>query len=113
MKRIQLPAAVFFALTFSAWLGRADLHTDDTGILVGLIGLGGFLLSMVEPRRPWMWGLIVPAGIIGVEVWNYAFGNRNPNVGGFGGLCAIAGLAIAVASLGSYAGSFIRRSVSL
>lgn len=112
MKRFQLLAALFFAIALSAWLGRADRHTDDTGILVGLIGVGGFLLSMVEPRRPWMWGIIVPAGIIAVEVWNYAYGTSGPNTGGVGGLCGIAALTIAIASLGAYAGAFVRHRVS-
>ncbi len=108
MKRFQFVAALFFALTLSAWLGRADLHTDDTGILVGLIGTGGFLLGMVEPRRPWAWGLIVPTGVILVEVWNYLYGNRNPHTGGPAGLCAIAAVTITVATVGSYVGAFIR-----
>jgi hypothetical protein len=112
MRRFQLLSALLFALTFSAWLGRADLHTDDTGILVGLIGLGGFLLAMLEPRRPWMWGLIVPAGVIVVEVWNNLYGHRNPNTGGVGGLCAIAAITIVIASVGSYVGAFVRRRVS-
>jgi hypothetical protein len=112
MKRFQLFAALFFALTFSAWLARADQHTDDTGILVGLIGIGGFLISMVEPRRPWMWGLIVPAGIIVVEVWNYVYGNHDPHTGGVGGLCGIAALTIGIACAGSYVGAFIRGRVS-
>jgi hypothetical protein len=112
MRRFQLLAALFFAVAFSAWLGRAERHTDDMGILVGLIGIGGFLLAMVEPRRPWMWGVLVPAGIIVVEIWNYAFGSRNPGTGGVGGLCAIAALTITVASLGSYVGAFIRRRIT-
>jgi hypothetical protein len=104
MKRFQLLAALFFAITFSAWLGRAELRTDDTGILVGLIGLGSFLLSMFEPRRPWMWALIVPAGIILVELWRHT--------GTAGDLWAIAAFTIAVAGVGAYLGAFIRRRVS-
>jgi hypothetical protein len=104
MKRLNLFAALFFALAFSAWLGRADLHTDDTGILVGLIGIGGFLLSMAEPRRPWMWGLIVPAGVIMVEVWNHT--------GSVASLFAIAALTITIATVGAYGGAFIRRRIS-
>jgi hypothetical protein len=111
MKQFQMFAALFFALSLSAWLGRAELHTDDTGILIGLIGLGGLLLSMVEPRRPWMWGVIVPAGVIFVEVWNYSSGRNNPHLGGVAGLIGIAAVTIATASAGAYLGAFIRRSV--
>ena len=104
MRLFRLVACTFFALTFSAWLGRAELHTDDTGILVGLVGIGGFLLSMAEPRRPWMWGVIVPSGIILVNVWRHS--------GGVGGLLAIAGFTIAIGCAGAYAGAFARRQVS-
>jgi hypothetical protein len=104
MRRFQLLAALFFAVALSAWLGRADRHTDDTGILVGLIGTGAFLLGIVEPRRPWMWGMIVPAGIVVVEIWNYN--------GGLSGLCAIAAFTTVIATTGSYIGAFIRRRLS-
>jgi hypothetical protein len=107
MKRFQLLAALFFALTLSAWLGRAELHTDDTGILAGLIGLGSCLLAIVEPRRPWMWGVIVPAGVIGVEAWNHI-----SKMGSLGDLLGIAVFTITIASIGAYIGSFIRRVAS-
>jgi hypothetical protein len=100
MKRFQLIAAAFFGLTFSAWLGRVELHTDDTGILVGLIGLGSFLLAMVEPRRPWIWGIVVPAGIIAVEVWNHH------------GELGVAAFTIAIATIGSYLGALIRGRIA-
>jgi len=99
MKHFQAFATLFFAVAFSAWLGRADLHTDDTGILVGLIAVGGFVLAMLEPARPWIWGLIVPAGIIGVECVRYKGG---------AGLAAIAGLTIGVACAAAYFGAFLR-----
>jgi hypothetical protein len=105
MRRLQLPAALFFGLSFSIWLGRAELHTDDAGILVGLIGTGGFLVAMVEPRRPWIWGLILPAGVILVNVWRV----------GHGGLPQVLGIAaftIAIASAAAYAGAFVRRQFS-
>ena len=112
MRSFKMFAAYFFAAAFSIWLGRVELHTDDTGILVGLIGIGGFVLAMVEPRRPWLWGLIVPAGVILVEVWNYAFGARNPHTGGPMGLCAIAAITIGVACAGAYLGAVLRPHIS-
>lgn len=112
MKYFQLFAALFFAVALSAWLARVNRHTDDMGILVGLIGTGGFLVAMVEPRRPWMWGIIVPLGVIVVEVWHYAYGSRDPHTGGIPGLCAIAALTTGIATAGSYLGAFLRRRFS-
>ena len=108
MKLFRTFATIFFALTFSAWLGRAELHTDDTGILVGLIGMGGFLLAMVEPRHPWIWGVIVPAGVILVEVWNHWHAKTN----GAGDVLGIAAFTLTIACIGSYIGAFIRRRIA-
>ena len=110
--RGQLLAAWFFALSLSAWLGRAELHTDDTGILAGLIATGACLLAMVEPRHPWLWGAVVPSGVIGVNIWHYAYGTRSPNTGGIGGLVAIAAFTITLGTAGAYLGSFVRRRVA-
>lgn len=112
MKRLQLFGAVFFALAFAVWLGRAESRSDDMFILIGMIGTGGFLAAMVEPRRPWMWGLIIPSGILYVEIGNYIRRSSDPHMGGIGGLCAIAALTIGVASAGAYTGAFVRRRVS-
>lgn len=112
MRIFQLSAVFSFAVIFSIWLGKADTHTDDTGVLVGLIGIGGFLLAMVEPRRPWIWGLMVPAGVILVEVWGYFHKLRDAGTGGPGGLLGIAALTIAIACAGAYLGAFVRRQVS-
>ena len=101
MKQFQMFACIFFALTFSAWLGRAEMQTDDTGILVGLIGLGGFFLSLVEPRRPWMWGIIVPAGIVVVNLWRHSQS-----------VLGIAAFTIAIGIAAAYAGALIRRSTA-
>lgn len=103
MKRFQMTAAFFFAVVFSVWLARAEMHTDDTGILVGLIGIGGFVLSLIEPRLPWMWGLIVPSGIIVSNAWRHSTS--------IGSLFGIAGITIAVGCAGAYAGALLRRHV--
>ena len=82
------------AALFSAWLGRVELHTDDTGIEVGLMVIGAFLLGVCAPRRPWVWGLIVPFGIIAVA--------RDPGVAAF---------TIGVATAAAYLGALIRSTV--
>jgi len=100
MKRFQLAAAWFFAVTLAVWLARAEMHTDDTGILVGLIVIGGFVLALFEPRRPWMWGVIVPSGIIAANLWRH--------VQSVGSVLGIAGVTIAAGCAGAYAGAFVR-----
>ncbi len=103
MKLSQCLSACVLALALSAWLGRAELHTDDTGILVGLIGIGAFLLAILEPRLPWVWGLIVPFGIIAVNIWKQSALS----------LLGIAAFTIGIGCAGAYAGAFIRRSAAI
>jgi hypothetical protein len=98
MTHFRLAAVWFLALNFSTWLGRAEMHTDDTGILVGLIATGGFALALLEPRRPWIWGLVVPAGIIATNLWRRS-----------SGVLAIAAFTIAVGCAAAYFGAFLRR----
>lgn len=105
MIRFELLAALFFALSLSAWLGRAELRTDDTGILIALIGLGGFVVAMIEPQHPWIWGIIVPAGIIVVNV-------RKLDHTRILGVLGIAAVTVTVGCLGAYMGAFVRRRIS-
>ena len=105
MRSFRRTAAFFFALTFSAWLGRAEMHTDDTGILVGLIAVGGFFLSLIEPRCPCLWGLIVPGGIILVNFWRQSVRVES--------LLTIAGGTLGIAFAAAYAGAFVRRHTTI
>lgn len=77
------------------------MHTDDTGILVGLIASGGFVLALLEPRRPWAWGVVVPAGIIAMNLWRRS-----------SGVLAIAAFTVAIGCAAAYAGAFVRRHCS-
>ena len=70
---------------------------DDTGVTVGVILLATFVLGVFGPRRPWLWGLAVGAGIPLVEI---------PASGNFG---AVAALAFALA--GAYTGSLARKAL--
>jgi hypothetical protein len=98
MTRFRPAAAWSLAIAFSAWLGRAELHTDDTGILAGLIGIGAFLSGVIEPRRAWIWGIVVPCGIIAVNAWHHSVA-----------WLGIAAFTLAIGCAGAYAGALIRR----
>jgi hypothetical protein len=53
----------------TAFLVRADQHTDDTGLLVGCIGILAFLLGALHPKRAWQWPLLIAVSIVGAEIW--------------------------------------------
>ncbi len=53
-----------------AWF---DLHTDDTGIIAGLLLVFGGLLGMGRPAGAWRWALALGVCIPVVEMLNLAF----------------------------------------
>ncbi len=83
-----------------------DLHTDDTGIVAGLLFIFGGLLGMGRPYGAWRWalalGLCVPAG----EFLTLALGlTHQPLSQATGSL-----LALIFAFVGVYAGVLLRRA---
>ena len=69
---------------------------DDTGITVGALLAGAFVISLVAGHRPWLWGVLVG---IWVPVWEVLNGG-NPG--------SIAALAFAVG--GAFAGNGLSRA---
>src|ERR1019366_9548879 len=61
--RRDIPAWLLF-LAAMLFLGRFELHTDDSGVVAFLVLLFAFLLGCLHPRRAWLWsmtGWSVPA----------------------------------------------------
>src|SRR5262252_8878578 len=93
---ISLP----LSLAASAFIGYSDLHTDDTGIIAGLIAITSFVAAIIEPRHAWRWAAIVAAGVPVAEAW--ARGIRRDVF-----LIALATCAFALA--GAYLAVLVRR----
>ena len=85
--------AALLALAASAWLAYGNLHSDDQGIVVGLIGLAAFASAFLQPRAAWRWALIAGVGVPAGELWS---GGIRRDV------FFIAALTLAVAFAGAY-----------
>ncbi len=59
------------AAALGAFIGYGDLHTDDTGIIAGLIVASAFVLGLLRPVHAWRWPLILALAILGAEVYSY------------------------------------------
>jgi hypothetical protein len=86
-----------------AFLVRFELHTDDAGVLLGFLILSGALAALLDPRRPWRWGLLPGAAILLADLWAGRVGPPWWN------LPAIGAIATAAAMTGAYAAAFVRR----
>jgi hypothetical protein len=104
--KISLAAIGAYALAAAAaiFLGRFELHTDDTGVEVGLILLTTFLLGCLHPRQAWQWALLVGSSI---PLAHLLFGKAQ-----FPGLAVITSFVLATGLIGSYSGAFLRRAIS-
>jgi hypothetical protein len=92
--------SLLFSLAASAFVGYGDLHTDDTGIVAGLIALTSFVAALIQPRHAWRWAAIIAAGVPVAETW--AHGMRRD-------VFLIALVTSAFAFAGAYLAVLIRR----
>ena len=54
---MKIAAYVLF-LTILILLGRYELRTDDTGMVVFFILLSAFVLTWMNPERRWLWSVV-------------------------------------------------------
>jgi hypothetical protein len=90
------------SLGASAFIAYGDLHTDDTGVVAGLIAVTSFAAAMIQPQSAWRWALLIGAGVPLAELW--ARGIHRDTF-----LIASATMAFALA--GSYLAVIIRRGI--
>ncbi|HWC98985.1 MAG TPA: hypothetical protein VG456_19630 [Candidatus Sulfopaludibacter sp.] len=57
--KLQTIAAYVLLVAADAFLMSAELHTDDSGILAGMVVLTALFLGCLHPQRAWQWGLLV------------------------------------------------------
>lgn len=89
--------SAFMALS-GAWLYRVNLHTDDTGILAGLILINSAVVAFIVPRRWWP-----AATLIGVCVVASEFQRSGETLGPHIGL--VAAFVMVISILGAGAGA--------
>ncbi len=100
---LWMAAAIALGLLM-AWF---DLHTDDDGIIAGLMLIFGGLLGMGRPYGAWRWalglGLLIPLN----DVLTAAIAHPATLGNALGSL-----LALLFAFIGVYAGVWLRRASS-
>ena len=106
---LWLAAALGLGLLM-AWF---DLHTDDDGIIVGLLLIFSGLLGMGRPYGAWRWALALGLCIPVAEFFNTTFGaHPQPLSQSLGSLAGILLANLVIAFVGVYAGAWLRRASS-
>jgi len=101
-------AAGAFGLAAALFLGRFELHTDDTGMEVFFILLFTFVLGCWYPKRAWLAAFVGLSIPIAELIW----GHPRPSLNHTTGLAILAGFVAVIGFVGSYSGVFVRRLVT-
>jgi hypothetical protein len=97
-------ACYAFALAAGAFLGRFELHTDDTGVEVFFILMATFVLGCCHPRHAWQWALLVGLWIPAAD-WIFKPAQT--------GLLAVGAVVILISLAGSYLGALVRKGFAM
>ena len=87
------------------FLGRLELHTDDSGVVAVVVLGAAFVLSCLHPGRAWLWSLTgwsVPAA-------DLLRGSPAPDVHHIPGPLLLLAFLTALGLAGSYSGVLFRR----
>ena len=102
ISQLTVPVACLLCAAAMLFLGYFELHTDDTGVEVAALVVCAFVLGCADPRRAWLWPLLVAASIPGAEL---LFGGKQIH----GGLPGVAAFVLAVSLVAGLTGALARR----
>ena len=74
MRKVEWPLALLSATLAAVFLFRANLHTDDTGMIVGLILLFAGILAFLFRKPGLVMGPLLGLSIVASEFWNWKTG---------------------------------------
>lgn len=100
--------AYVFLVPAVLFLGRFELHTDDTGVEVLFLLLITFVLGCLHPRHAWQWALLVGPVIPLAEI---LFGHPALGRDPVRGMLLLLTVVVVLGMVGSYAGAGVRRVV--
>ena len=104
---MKIVAYIFF-LTILILLGRYELHTDDTGMVVFFILASAFVLTWMNPERRWLWSLVgwcVPAA---EQFW----GKPLSGLPDLQSRLMLLAFVTVIGFVGSFVASFLKRSTA-
>ena len=106
---IRTAASWLVAAALCLFLARYDLRTDDTGVELFFLMIAGAILALIDPRRPWRWGLLLGGTILAAEIYNRIFGVPRPSLGPWWGYALVGLITMAAGCLGAFAAAGVRR----
>lgn len=96
------------AVLFALFVGTAELHTDDTGVIAGLVVLGACGLALLRPVHAWRWGVAMVLAIAVPELY-LLYVDPRPNLRSLSAVLGVLAFVTAIALAGAYMGVALRK----
>ena len=80
MRRFEWPLALMGSVLSGIFLFQGNLHTDDTGIIAGLLLIFAAALAFLFCKAGLLFGSLLGLSIVVSEIWNFKFGIPRTNI---------------------------------
>jgi hypothetical protein len=110
MRRFEWPLALISALLAAIFLFQGNLHTDDTGIISGLLFIFAAALAFLFSKPGLLFGSLLGLSIVVSEIWNFRFGTPRTNMSQISHFVLLFLFVSALSVAGSLAGFGARRA---
>ncbi|HZS26018.1 MAG TPA: hypothetical protein VFB76_02215 [Candidatus Angelobacter sp.] len=111
MQKVEWPLALLSTTLAAAFLFQGNLHTDDTGIIAGLILLFAGILAFLFRKAGLILGALLGLSIVASELWNWKMGTPRAHMSKFSDFVLLFVVVSALSVAGSLAGFAMRRAL--
>ncbi len=111
MRKVEWPLALLGAVLAAAFLFQGNLHTDDTGIIAGLILLFAGALAFLFRKAGLVVGSLLGLSVVASELWNRKMGIPRAHMARFSDFVLLFLFVSALSVAGSLTGFGIRRAL--
>jgi hypothetical protein len=111
MRTLEWVLAFAGTLLAAVFLFQGNLHTDDIGIVAGLILLSAATLAFLFRKPGLIFGSLLGLSIMASEFWNLKFGAPRPHLSTISDFMLLFLFVTALSVAGSFAGFGARRAI--
>lgn len=110
MQRIEFPLALLSTVAAGSFLFWGNLHTDDTGIIAGLIFIFTAMTGFVFQKAGLICGSAMGLSILASELWRLRLAGPRPSLSTFKDFVLLFLFVSVVSVIGSLTGFGVRRA---
>lgn len=111
MRRLEWPLALISTILAGIFLFQGNLHTDDTGIIAGLLFIFAAALGFLFGKPGLLFGSLLGLSIVLSEIWNFRFGIPRTHMSQVSNFVLLFLFVSALSVAGSLAGFGARRTL--